>query len=363
MYIIEEYKLSDISVLQESWSINEKGTDMSYFQSYDWYFMLKDLCPEDCPYYISRLFAVVDENNITVLIAPLWIVLKSFDVVNRKSVFFLGRQGWSDYLNFIYSRFDNDSWECLAQYIYQKYGVRKWSIENLKENTEVYSYFTKKYPIRHNRIGICVGLSLPNSFDGYYKSLSKSVRQNIRTAFNRQKKEGIQVSFDFDDKFVDVNRCIELRDNRLKGKSEPFSFCGFLRRIGKDGREAISYYWSRFKGKIYNRYRYRFPSYNVLVQDKKAHFMTARIEGAIVAFFCYGISLSNKSIYVMSAGIDDKYKRYSPGMVLMYNYVLHLIDSKSNILYVDFTRGNESYKYNLGGQEHFIHSFDFIFKG
>ena len=362
MYIIEEHKLSDISVLKESWSMNEKGADMSYFQTYEWYVMLKDFCPVDCPYYISRLFAVVDENRITVLIAPLWIVLKSFGFVNKKSVYFLGRQGWSDYLNFIYSKFDVKAWECLAQYIYEKYGVRKWSVENLKKNTEVYSCFTKKYSLKSNRIGICVGLSLLNNTDEYYMSLSKSVRQNIRTAFNRQKKEDIQIFFDFDDSFVDINRCIELRDNRLKGKSEPFSFRGFLQRIGKDGREAIRYYWSRLKSKIYNRYRYSFPSYNVLEQDKNAHFMTARIDGVIVAFFCYGISLSNNSIYVMSAGIDDKYKRYSPGMVLMYSFIKHLIDSKSNIMYVDFTRGTENYKYYLGGQEHSIHAFDFVYK-
>ena len=45
----------------------------------------------------------------------------------------------------------------------------------------------------------------------------------------------------------------------------------------------------------------------------------------------------------------------TPGVLLVFEYVTKQIESKE-IQVLDFTRGNESYKYQLGGTDHFIHS-------
>ena len=44
----------------------------------------------------------------------------------------------------------------------------------------------------------------------------------------------------------------------------------------------------------------------------------------------------------------DKYTKYSPGIILMTSFIETLI-SNQDIIFVDFTRGDEPYKLALGG--------------
>ena len=108
-YKTEYYNIENFSKLESVWKELEKGEDMTSFQSYHWYQMLNECyVPKDTPNYLS-IYAVVKRDNEIVLIAPLWIVKKTFKIVNKKGIYFLGREGWSDYLNFIYKDFDDDA--------------------------------------------------------------------------------------------------------------------------------------------------------------------------------------------------------------------------------------------------------------
>ena len=55
----------------------------------------------------------------------------------------------------------------------------------------------------------------------------------------------------------------------------------------------------------------------------------------------------------MAVGTDESFARYSPGMLLMLEFIKEQISLKEMNV-VDFTRGNEFYKYALGGKDHFI---------
>ena len=60
----------------------------------------------------------------------------------------------------------------------------------------------------------------------------------------------------------------------------------------------------------------------------------------------------------MAEGTNNVFAKYSPGVLALYAYVLNLIECKE-ILLLDFTRGDEKYKYSLGGVNHYIHDVSF----
>ena len=356
---VEVYQLNEISKIRNIWRNLEQGSDMTYFQSYDWYEMLCSFIPKDTKYFISRLF-VVFEDNVPLLIAPLWIVLKRFNFFNKSGAYLLGRQGWSDYLNFCYDVFSGGAVKCLFAFLQRKYKINTVLFENLKEETYLFNYLQncKCLHVEFSN-SKCVSLIMPTDYNLYFKSLRKSVRQNIRTARNRVNADGVLLKFLGININVDIAACNRLREIRLAYKNRP-------RSLKEHINNRISSKADLFKfpitllgiiyEKIKNRLLFHFPSYNVLDTDKNVKFMTAYHGEKLIAFFAYGIDDARHEIVVMAAGIDDDYKRYSPGMLLMCNFIKNLIESKSDIKVIDFTRGTERYKYDLGGMEHLIYS-------
>ena len=81
-------------------------------------------------------------------------------------------------------------------------------------------------------------------------------------------------------------------------------------------------------------------------------------EGHLRAFFNYGYDSDGQCIRVMTAGTDLDFARYSPGVLLMYNFILNAIEA-GQIKEIDFTRGDEKYKFSLGGQQRTIHTVKF----
>lgn len=78
------------------------------------------------------------------------------------------------------------------------------------------------------------------------------------------------------------------------------------------------------------------------------------INGTIAAFLS-GL-VDNGRMIVPRLSIDDSFKRYSPGMLLVIETIKHLIDS-TDVTVLDLSQGKEQYKYNLGATEHFSYRF------
>ena len=157
----------------------------------------KQYVPEDTKQYIS-IYAVIKNDSIPVLIAPLWIILHTFNLVNKKGIYILGRSSWSDYLNFVYEEFDCDAINYLINCITQKYKVKRVYIESLREDSQTFNYFRQHKKAKELGVGISVAFKLPKTQDDYKTVLSKNTRQNIRTAHNRQNKDGINIRVLFD---------------------------------------------------------------------------------------------------------------------------------------------------------------------
>lgn len=334
MYKVLYLKPKEISNIESTWICLEKGNDMSYFQTYSWYSGILQLVLKDSWFYETKVAAVF-KNETIVMIAPLFIIKYTWGL-NKKGIYFWGRCGWSDYLNLIYADFDSNAYEYLVCDLKKKYHISTIHWEQLKETTSLYSYLMNEKNVISRKATTCVGLQMPITKEDYSHNLSKSSRQNLRTAVNRMKKDARYLKFVFDDRDVDLKLCEQMRAIRVVKKNKPQNVLSFIKQL------IVKYTSIKFI--------YSLPFYF----DKSSKMMVAYERDKPRAFFNYGINETDESIVLMAVGTDESFERYSPGMLLMYNFINHIIENKS-IHYIDFTRGTERYKYALGGTEHTIY--------
>ena len=340
------YGISEFPSLKDAWKALEIGGDMTYFQTYDWNEMLWNLNKERRHRCFEIGFASVERAGEVILIAPLWIVKKQFGKYNQKGFHLFGNYGWSDYLNFIYKDFDEAAVGLMLGSLKEKFGLSNFHFENIQNGSRLFDYLESSgnKPLSSQ---ICVSLSVRGTgFDDYKGRLSKSSRQNIRTANNRLRKDGIELLFDFDDSEVDLKQFIEYRTVRVDKKNQ---------REGKNLKWRVINFIST---KILRRGRYRFADYAPFTHDIRSKFMTAKTpDGELCASFNYGVSPDMRSIVLMGVSTNPKYAKYSPGILLLFNFIEDAIANGRYDL-VDFTRGNEPYKFALGGREHLISEFN-----
>ncbi len=75
-----------------------------------------------------------------------------------------------------------------------------------------------------------------------------------------------------------------------------------------------------------------------------------------IAGYLYGL-IDRDTIRIMQNCVKEDYKFYSPMFRGAYDFILMQYDN-DDIKIVDFTRGNEQYKYNLGGVEIQLKSYE-----
>jgi len=334
-FVVDYYSKELFPKLKTSWEVLEKGPDMTCFQSYKWYEMLNGCyVPDDTKDFVS-VYAVVRQNERTVLIAPLWIVKRTFGWVNKKGVYFLGREGWSDYLNFIYDTFSGDALLFLLKSVTTKYKVSICRFSEIRQNVMTYKFLSSLNDVIISKPSTCVALSLPSTTEEYRMMLSKNARQNVRTAHNRLKKDGIDMTIIYDDNHVDRDKCHGLREQRFIKKFEKRSYLRIIKQtIG----------W---------RLTYHFHQYLPYYSYDSGHFLTTYHGEELCSFFYYLTDSVHRHILFIAAGINMKYAKYSPGIVSLNAFINKHIELKEYDV-IDFTRGDEPYKYAVGGKDHYI---------
>jgi len=331
-YIVRKYSQHNLSLIKRDWQLLEKGRDMSYFQTYDWYESINDIKPNKG----EVVFIEVLDNKKPLLIAPLWILRHSHLLVNRRGCYFWGKDGYSDYLNFVYLDFDETALLTLFSFIRKEYGITQYYLEFLQERTDIVAYIDSHMPLVQKDSFSYAALYLPKNVESYSSNLSKHTRQNLRTAHNRMIKDGLSFEYIIIEKCDNIfvrQKCDAIKMQRLPFKRK--------RESGK---------WS-FKTKIHiyvdKKLRIKFPYKSVLDADKNGNLLLITCGDDVAAFFYYGYEVQNNRIVVMTAGTNVKYARYSPGFYFMYQQIRNWIGSET-VKIVDFTRGGEKYKYDLG---------------
>lgn len=351
-YSIKYYSLDTIHELEHNWLYLQKGFEMTYFQQYAWNSMLAAMSwPKNRHYEV--VFAEVDSDNQPLLIAPL-LMMKDNSYHNKpKGCYFFGDQGWSDYCNLIYKDFDADAVDFLFNSLKTKYGIGRINLSNLKEETSLYGYLIKMGKVVKDDVTVCVSLDFPSSVEEYNQLLSKSARQNIRTARNRAAKDGLSLEFCHDEQYTDVKEFLLYYQRRAEERDRKA-----VQTMSRGGGIFALHVLAHFFRSLYHKLTDFFaPEYTPFEDDVNSHFMTIRNaeNGELMAGINYGISTNRGEIVVMAVSLNEKYKRYSPGMLILYDYITAQIQ-KQELYTIDFTRGQENYKYVLGGAAHNNHS-------
>lgn len=340
---IVEYSPEQFDSLEPFWKKLESGRDMTIFQTFTWYKWVNSaFLKEKIKNYFRKWIYLVcqDDSDEIVMIAPIQIVKvgKSIKGVGLdKGAYFIGRKKYSDYMSFIYSDFYPEAVDCILDYLKKECHVKNFFFEFVLENTDFSNYLIKKYNIYDKVTYSSAALSLPQTFDDYYSSLKKHAKQNFRTAFNRQKRDGLELSHE-----LIYNIDADLKEKLLEIRSQ---------RLKEKQNKAVK----KFSSKLYNfavRIVNNMFDANMNIFDcyNKQWCFLVKHDDRIVGFY-WGIFDENKKhYYVIYAGVDKKYSWYSPSLSHLFLYIKELYNNHDkNIRIIDFTVGDERYKTDIGG--------------
>ena len=216
-------------------------------------------------------------------------------------------------------------------------------LNKLKESSLLFQYL-----IRNNyesqSTNKCVAIHFGDSYDNYYKLLSKHVRQNIRTGFNRLNREGHEYYFDF------------VHDSIIpKVKQDQIMALYNIRMGEKIGGMEKNHFISTTRSAVIRFVRnLRNPITLSSFQMRNNVLATFYIDNSLAAFL--GGYIRNNIVIVPRLAINSEYSVYSVGSLLVSEYIRYLIDNTS-VRILDLSRGNEPYKYALGGDEYELFSF------
>ena len=160
----------------------------------------------------------------------------------------------------------------------------------------------------------------------YFAHLGKSPRQNVRTAYNRLRRDGHMYRLVLGDSINNRELSDTCQKLYLNRQSVRYGWGGVIHYIG-------AYFASYFR---------------LSLCDIKVFSALLTIDNEPAAML-QGYENSNaKSIEVPELAINEKFSFYSPGMILVNEVCRYLIEEKHyNAL--DLARGTEKYKKDMGG--------------
>lgn len=182
------------------------------------------------------------------------------------------------------------------------------------------------------------------SFEDYFKTLSKSTRQNYRTALNRLNKDEKNYSFEFFEDIIpeeEIKNFLSDHKKRLENR--------YLR-----GRSVlIEKILQPARYLIYGNYRRDGVVALSMYNGNRQILGIMKIDGKNAAYY-YGLPSenngNNRINFFRVCVNDEEFGFYSPGMVLG----IELIKKYQNRFSIyDFTKGNEPYKYKMGCQNEY----------
>ena len=197
--------------------------------------------------------------------------------------------------------------------------------QNINEDSILYSILKSKIIFQEP----CVKIELPLTYSDYYLSISKSQRQNIRTAYNRVERDGIDIVL----KIYDHN-------NPLRGNI--WTKCENMYELRHNIQSSNLFF--NYINRIRNAY------HHVLNRHPLRKIFVLFSNDTPIAYMAGLVDIEKKNYYVPRLCINEIYKKYSPGIILLNETIKYLISKGYNC--IDLMKGEEQYKYSMGGTMH-----------
>jgi len=315
------------SIWKELYSTNELLSPYSSFEFAYWYHRFLHLAPSNI-LIRERFFIVKDMNNKPLAILPF---------IHRKNRYYLyGDMCSSGYLDIITrNHLSNEAYDEIFSLLSARIENITLYFNKINERSNLLPYLLCK--TKEKSFSACVNISFGENYDEYFKSLSKNVRQNIRTAHNRLNREGLK---------YDVKVLLNKKITKAILKEE-------LNIYVKRAETRVAKGFNVF-GKFYIK---KLDPITISLANMSNNFHSILyIENEIAAFIAGYIRNDGKTIVVPRHAINQKYSLYSPGALLISETIKYCIKN-SRIRNLDLSRGDEKYKYAMGGKTHYNYSF------
>ncbi len=185
---------------------------------------------------------------------------------------------------------------------------------------------------------VCPLIELPDSFDDYLANLDKKQRHEVR----RKMRRAMGAPAEVDWYFVDEQHKLE------------DELTDFVQLMASSDTEKSAFLQDEQHVAFFKRFVHIAHERGWL----KLNFLT--IDGQKAAAYL-NFDYNNR-LLVYNSGLDmANYGNYSPGIVLLTQTIRYAIEN--NYLIFDFLRGDETYKYRMGGKDTTVHQLNVVFNG
>lgn len=280
----------------------------------------------------TKIFEILDDNHDTVMIIPLY--------GHGSRHYLIGDLLLTDHLDFIYRHDINPAEFAQALALLQtELGETKLILNKISERSRLNDYLADNYPLVDKET--CVNIHFGSDYEAYVKSLSKNMRRHIRNMYNRLRR--FEVNWEIE---VIMNAPV---DNKTKTEM-----------LGVYSNRAVDKNGKKRPLPVRLGHHYTNPITISTARMENNFNSILRIDGEIAAF-SNGYVTNDKTRVIMPRGaIDSEYSQFSPGLLLDLETIKWLIQN-TGITNLDLSRGDEGYKYSLGGQEHYNYSYEIDF--
>lgn len=226
---------------------------------------------------------------------------------------------------------------CLKS-LFDNYPGYQMLFENVNEHSVLFNLLDDCEKI----VAPCVRIEFKSSdYDEYFGGLSKHQRQNIRTAYNKLKKANLNfsvVKYDTKDTIPrDVERkCMKIYEAR----------CAMKNGHGQGVLARIAAAKERHTNLI-----------NLLVRKAGSAVFVFFVESEPAAYLVCFYDEHRPIVYVPRLTVNVDFMKYDAGILLLNESIKCLLDEGISV--VDLTRGDEPYKYAMGGITHY----NYCYKG
>lgn len=322
---MEIHTITSFETIRDLWEELFAGNILlSPFQDADWTSAILQTYRNNRKLNAYDVCFITDEKN--------WILPVAIDN-DRKEIHLLGRGTCTDYLDIISRSFEKSDLCGLMKYLRECYQGFILCLEQLRENSQLNTALNSDFVAGKELFQTCdCGAIRVRSYDDWYADLSKKHRQNIRTGFNRLKRENMSGEFVW--KYVGNMSKKELYDlYEIYGK----------RRSEKSNGGALLEIKRTLVGKERLFIKDTLNCYCSFGRKENCKAALWYIDGKIAAYFM-GVQRGDW-FCVPRVSMNSEYARFSPGSMLICGFMKQRPDG---IKLLDFTRGDERYKYDNG---------------
>lgn len=290
--------------------------------------------------YSPRIVCIESEQEGIVMIAP----IKKERISGKVKM--LGDIQGSGHADFLFKNGLSVEEQEVCIKLFIASAGRKYKLKRILETSPIYTFFTNHASSVCPEKTSCVSLRFPEDVDAHVKTLSSSVRQNLRTAYNRMRRNSVEYDLK-----------VWLPGNRIKDDAWNDITKLYMKRL------FTKYKTKKFGNYVYQAYKtllYKYGKHDTHSLRSSANAFHAALysQGVLMAFMSGYADHCGSRVLIPRLAINNDFRHYSPGYVLL-NDTMHYLCAHTDIREIDLSRGTERYKTDLGGKLYFTYSFTF----